>query len=106
MSSDTQDPGNVKRMFREQAADIITHAYMAGNVDDSLQDVLDEALATLERLHVAGVRGELDRVRREVPDDDIVTTKYGYHSDEKKYGYRIAMAELRVVLDRLGKDTI
>ena len=30
-----------------------------------------------------------------LPTDEIVNTKYGYISNEKKYGFRMAIAELR-----------
>ena len=33
-----------------------------------------------------------------LPTDENVTTKYGYHRDEKKYGYRLAIVDVKEVI--------
>lgn len=53
---------------------------------------------------------QLKMIERELlkvlPTDDIVTTKYGYNSREKKYGFRIGILEATEAIKQFigGKD--
>ena len=37
----------------------------------------------------------------ELPEPDSVTTKYGYNSDEKKYGYRLARVDTNEAVEKV-----
>lgn len=53
----------------------------------------DHYLDEMVKIAAQAVTAALKRVDEAIPDDSVVTTKYGYHSEEKKYGYRIGTTE-------------
>lgn len=46
-----------------------------------------------------------EEMLRRLPSDDNVTTKYGYHRDEKKYGYRMAIVDVKEVIKQWSEET-
>lgn len=62
---------------------------------EPLDPFVDGALSDTEKAIRQAVGEEL---RELLPTDENVTTKYGYHRDEKKYGYRMAIVDIKEVI--------
>jgi hypothetical protein len=52
----------------------------------------------------AAVEEALEDLLEQLPDDSVVTRKYGYNSKEKKYGFRIGITEAKLLIqDQLNR---
>lgn len=46
----------------------------------------------------------LEKVKNQLPTQNIVTTKYGYNSKEKKFGFRIGIAEVKLAIEQIMEE--
>lgn len=53
----------------------------------------DRYVQAIRKIYAAELQTLQQELLAKIPTADVVTTKYGYNSDEKKYGYRIGTAE-------------
>ena len=78
-------------------------------MNSKLRDILNNLVNRTYGLHSVQIK-EVPRAEKAIrkavgeemlellPTDENVTTKYGYHRDEKKYGYRLAIVDVKEVI--------
>ena len=71
---------------------------------DLTPDQVQRILAWSGAVSRVEVNAKLQTLLEQLPSDEIVTTKYGYNSREKKYGYRMGIEEAKQLIQSHLKE--